>query len=542
MKRTFIKSIMFAAVILCALLIISCKKQGSSLEVQPLPVHLGDDDAPLPYENTSWMANIDDSRYLYEFTIPGTHDCAADEHTSQVSAIPDPIVVCQDFYISNQMNLGIRWFDVRLRLNDGNLLSYHGPYYLHKNFNDLLQAALDFLQAHPTETIIFMIKQENSTASDDVFGQKVLDYLHGKSPDLSKFYTGLVNFPMMGDVRGKIVIFSRYKVDNGNIFSGIYVNWDDNTKGENVDNCGYPLWVQDHYSMVTVPMDTKCDEIKSGIGFAQNAHNNRLYLNFTSGEADPVPIHFISDYVNSDIDNYLAENPAWNQLGVVFVNFAGGRDETDGNGNRLGTPMLVQHLIDHSNYTREEVKIGSQVWLKKNLSTSFYSNGDLIPNVTSNLQWIQLKTGAWRTYDDGPPAWNWLGKLYNYSAIHDPRGICPKGYHVPTDSEWSTLFTYLGGSEVAGGKMKDTLDGLYNMTWKPPNTGATNSSGFTACGTGVWYYGGFYSLFEVAGFWGKDASNNTASSYALSNTSAAVVHYADTTTGIYGLSVRCIKN
>ena len=121
MKKTFIKSIVFAAVILCTLLIISCKKQGSSLEVQPLPVHFGDNDANLPYENTSWMANIDDSRYLYEFTIPGTHDCAADEHTSQVSAIPDPIVVCQDFYISNQMKLGIRWFDVRLRLNDAHV-------------------------------------------------------------------------------------------------------------------------------------------------------------------------------------------------------------------------------------------------------------------------------------------------------------------------------------------------------------------------------------------------------------------------------------
>jgi uncharacterized protein (TIGR02145 family) len=199
-------------------------------------------------------------------------------------------------------------------------------------------------------------------------------------------------------------------------------------------------------------------------------------------------------------------------------------------------------IIQLNVFFADTVKIGRQVWLKTNLNTSFYSNGDPIPNVTSNSQWMQLKTGAWRTFIDAPPAWNWLGKLYNYSAIHDPRGICPKGFHVPTDTEWGTLFAYLGGSEKAGGKLKDTLDGLYNRTWNPPNTGATNSSGFTACGAGVWYYGGFYSSFEATGFWGKDASNNTASSYKLSNTSAGVEHIADTATGLYGLSVRCIKN
>jgi uncharacterized protein (TIGR02145 family) len=520
----------------------SCKKSMETSTPGPV-IHLGDADEALPYQNTSWMANIDDSRYLYEFTIPGTHDCAADEHTSQVSEIPDPIVVCQDFYITNQMNLGVRCFDVRLCLNDGDLLSYHGPYYLHKNFNDLLEAALEFLAAYPTETIIFMIKQEHSTSSDDAFGQKVQDYLYGKSPDLSKFYIyNGYHFPMLGDVRGKIVIFARYYIDNNNL-QGLYVRWDDNTSGENVDNAAYPLWVQDHYSLLTVPSSTKCNEIESGISFAMNAHNNRLYLNFTSGEADLFPIYDISDVVNFNIDNYLSGNPSWNQCGVIFVNFAGGRDQRDNSGGREGTPFFVQHIIDHSNYIREDVTIGSQVWLKKNLSATVYSNGDPIPNVTSNSQWMQLKTGAWRTYNDSPLGWNWIGRLYNYSAIHDPRGICPHGYHVPSDDEWNKLITYLGGSNVAGGKMKDTVDNFHEkVTWLEPNTGATNSSGFTACGAGDWFYGGFYNFFQLAGFWAKDTSNNIASTYALTDTSAAINHYTDSSTGLYGLSVRCIKN
>ncbi|MBN3034967.1 MAG: hypothetical protein JW861_05230, partial [Bacteroidales bacterium] len=159
-------------------LLSSCRKRDVEYVPEESDPRVNLTDEPLPYSYTRWMASIDGEHYLNEFTIPGTHDCAADEHTSKQGAAAGN-VICQDYYISNQMNLGVRWFDVRLHLDthNGVLTAYHWHYYLHKNFNDLLTAALDFLQAYPSETIIFMIKQEESKASDNEFASAVYDYI-----------------------------------------------------------------------------------------------------------------------------------------------------------------------------------------------------------------------------------------------------------------------------------------------------------------------------------------------------------------------------
>lgn len=126
------------------------------------------------------------------------------------------------------------------------------------------------------------------------------------------------------------------------------------------------------------------------------------------------------------------------------------------------------------------ITIGLQRWATCNLTVTKYANGDDIPQVTDQLEWVNLTTGAWCYVNNDPSTECIYGKLYNWYAVSDPRGLMiPAGYAIPTAANWNELITSLGGSAVAGGAMK-SLD-----TWNAPNTGATNSSGFTALAAGI---------------------------------------------------------
>lgn len=185
-----------------------------------------------------------------------------------------------------------------------------------------------------------------------------------------------------------------------------------------------------------------------------------------------------------------------------------------------------------------EVKIGSQTRMAKNLDTGTFRNGDPIP---------EAKTPAeWRTAGDaGKPAWSYYyndaangktyGKLYNWYTASDPRGLCPKGWHVSTKAEWNTLINYLGGKDIAGGKMKET--GATH--WDSPNTGATNSSGFSALPGGSLGGDGYFVLLgSYATFW--YATEHDAWARGLS------YNHSNVTDGYYGkgsgFSVRCVRD
>ena len=132
------------------------------------------------------------------------------------------------------------------------------------------------------------------------------------------------------------------------------------------------------------------------------------------------------------------------------------------------------------------ITICDQDWMVKNLDVDHYRNGDPIPQVTDHAVWSGLTTGAWCYYKNDPANGVIYGKLYNWFAVNDPRGLAPKGWHVPTDAEWTTLEDCLGGWQVAGGKIKSsgTIEARTGL-WLSPNTGATNSSGFTGLPGGV---------------------------------------------------------
>jgi len=119
------------------------------------------------------------------------------------------------------------------------------------------------------------------------------------------------------------------------------------------------------------------------------------------------------------------------------------------------------------------IEIGNQCWTKENLKTTKYADGSVIPNVTDSLLWQELTYGAWANYENSAGNDSVYGKLYNWYTVTDPRNICPAGWHVPSDAEWTTLTDFLGGESFAGGKMKTTTG------WQAPNTVATNESGFS---------------------------------------------------------------
>lgn len=201
-------------------------------------------------------------------------------------------------------------------------------------------------------------------------------------------------------------------------------------------------------------------------------------------------------------------------------------------------------LTDICGNNYPSVIIGQQEWMKKNLDVCKYRNGDIIPQVQDPTQWANLTTGAWCYYQNSTANGTVYGKLYNYYAVVDPRGLAPLGWHVPSDSEWNILVTLLGGSTIAGGKLKETG----NLHWANPNLGATNESNFTALPAGVRNYdfsgnppynSNFIGMSNY-GFWWSNPSNPQGS-FNCSYTDAGT-GFTDQIFSNSGLSIRCIKD
>jgi uncharacterized protein (TIGR02145 family) len=197
------------------------------------------------------------------------------------------------------------------------------------------------------------------------------------------------------------------------------------------------------------------------------------------------------------------------------------------------TPVIVTD-IDGNIYNT--VAIGTQVWMVENLKTTKYRNGDPIPNVTENIEWSNLTTGAYCDYDNTPGNSVTYGKLYNWFAVNDSRNIAPTGWHVPSDAEWTILTSFLGGEEVAGGKLKETG----TTHWQSPNTGATNESGFSGLPGGDNRFGSFSSLGDFGCFWSSTELGPTAWFHFLSYNDASVPRSNETKS--IGFSVRCLRD
>jgi len=199
-------------------------------------------------------------------------------------------------------------------------------------------------------------------------------------------------------------------------------------------------------------------------------------------------------------------------------------------------------VTDSDGNTYKTVTIGTQTWMAENLKTSKYNDGTRIPNITDNEQWSNLTTGAWCYYDNNLANNAKYGKLYNWYAVskttNGNKNICPIGWHVPTDAEWTVLTDYLGGKSVAGGKMKEV--GTNN--WKSPNTDATNTSLFTGLPGGSRNYFGFCYYIGPGGYWWSSTELNTYDVLYRYLDYESGYAYRDYYYKNYGFSVRCLRD
>ncbi len=181
------------------------------------------------------------------------------------------------------------------------------------------------------------------------------------------------------------------------------------------------------------------------------------------------------------------------------------------------------------------VTIGSQVWTSKNLDVSTYRNGDVIPQVQDQNAWANLTTGAWCYYDNDASNGTKYGKLYNWYAVNDKRGLAPKGFHIPSDAEWTVLTDYLGGADGAGRKMKSS-------TGWDSNGNGTNSSGFAGFPGGVRYADGTFHYIGRDNLWWSATENNSSNAWTrqLEDDDFGVSSYSNYKRNAF--SVRCLRD
>ena len=195
--------------------------------------------------------------------------------------------------------------------------------------------------------------------------------------------------------------------------------------------------------------------------------------------------------------------------------------------------MSTEEINDQDRRIFKIVKIRGQKWMAENLNVSFYSNGDSIPQVKTAAEWAKLKTGAWCYYENKVENGIKYGKLYNWFAVNDPRGLAPKGFHIPTNDEWEQLIDNLGGDE-AGVKVKAKRGWLVNEN-------ATNESGFAGLPGGYRYnVGPFLYAGRNGCFWTSNESKKKNKAWGRTlNHAMSSIGRDDGSVGS-GLSVRCI--
>lgn len=203
---------------------------------------------------------------------------------------------------------------------------------------------------------------------------------------------------------------------------------------------------------------------------------------------------------------------------------------------------------DGDNINYPVVVIGTQTWMAENLKTTKYNDGTPIPLITVDLTWAAATTGAYSDYSNTPSNSTTYGRLYNWYSVDNNadtkvasnggKNVCPVGWHVPSDAEWTTLTTDLGGISVAGGKLKETG----TTHWASSNTGATNETGFTTLPGGEREFDGTFWLIGFNGYWWSSTQSSTSEAWYR------VIYYSGSSVGRNsngkqaGLSVRCLRD
>ena len=210
-----------------------------------------------------------------------------------------------------------------------------------------------------------------------------------------------------------------------------------------------------------------------------------------------------------------------------------------GNLNIAGT--IYNKITDVDGNSYNTIVIGTQTWMAENLKTTKLNDGTNIPLVTSATTWGTLSTPAYCWFNNDEATYKVpYGALYNWYTVNTGK-LCPSGWHIPNNTEWTTLTDYLGGQSIAGGKLKETG----TAHWTTPNTGATDEVYFTGLPAGARGGAGEFNIIGSYGYWWTSVAHSVDPLYAwgfvLQYNSAAVIR-ADYYYKRDGFSIRCIKN
>jgi uncharacterized protein (TIGR02145 family) len=210
------------------------------------------------------------------------------------------------------------------------------------------------------------------------------------------------------------------------------------------------------------------------------------------------------------------------------------KDEEDDNNNETENTVTD---IDGNVY--KTVEIGNQIWMAENLKTIHYANGDAIADGTGAGDiYEETDPKYWFAYNDNIDNVNTYGRLYTGYTVVDSRNVCPDGWHVPSYTEWTTLIEFLGGKELAGGKLKETG----TIHWASPNTGATNETDFTALPAGARDQENFSSLGSLSNFWSSTEYESPLWAWYSSLRQDNSVMGRSDLPRRFGFSVRCLKD
>ena len=296
--------------------------------------------------------------------------------------------------------------------------------------------------------------------------------------------------------------------------------------------------------------------LSTAVTDAATAQQPVVNVHLMNGATEPYPLSLIDSMVFSTFlqpsqDIYLS-------TGAVIVSpitaIDSGTFAIDANVASCGAPVVHSPAQNYGTLTDQQgnvyrtIVIGTQEWMAENLKTGIYRNGEAIGEVTDNGQWQALASGAWSYHNNDPQRECPYGRLYNWFAVADPRNLCPSGWHLPSDAEWSTLIGHLDPahdptavgpqSTIAGGALKNGGQ-LY---WQSPNTDATNTSGFSALPGGFRNVNGPFVAISGSGWWWSATAPDTDNAYARQLTASGGNVNRLSTDQNRGYAVRCVKD
>jgi len=299
----------------------------------------------------------------------------------------------------------------------------------------------------------------------------------------------------------------------------------------------------------------------SGVNWAAGAKFMQVEIDLGSGFVDigtqqllsvPYALH---SHSSSGVDFRISgdgDSLVFNNGRVIIIDGISSLNPYDagqGGPHTCGAPnihnpnLTYGTLTDQAGNIYKTIVIGTQEWMAENLNASIYRNGDAITTNLDNTAWSATTSGAYAYHNDNASNACPYGKLYNWYACVDARQLCPVGWHVPTDPEWTVLTDYLGGEAVAGGKMKTTgsIEAATGL-WYAQNIEATNSSGFSGAPSGMRVFNGAFTVFgQFGGYWSSSALDAEFAAFrGLINGERYLLkeNYQYSS----GFSVRCLKD